>query len=121
LGSLGSWLGVVEGVRAAFRVVSWPGRSEHSRAAVAGVVAGAIRGALCSSLPEVRLRAGMGGAPQAPSRRGEAPLWPVGVGRAGTWAVPCRAGPARLSRALCRVGFEFLDMIGTLCRAVLAR
>ena len=64
---------------------SWPGRPEHARAAVAGAVAGRRRGALCSGLPEDRLRAGMGswdggGAPRAPSRRGEAPPWPAGVG-----------------------------------------
>ena len=64
---------------------SWPGRPEHARAAVAGAVAGRRRGALCSGLPEDRLRTGMGswdggGAPRAPSRRGEAPPWPAGVG-----------------------------------------
>ena len=34
---------------------------------------------------------------------------------------PCRAGLARPSRVLCRVGFRFLGTIGTSCRAVLAR
>jgi len=34
---------------------------------------------------------------------------------------PCRAGPARPSRASCCVGFRFLGTIGTSCRAVLAR
>jgi len=52
---------------------------------VAGAVAGRRRGALCSGLPEDRLRAGMGswdggGAPRAPSQCGEAPPWPAGVG-----------------------------------------
>jgi len=64
---------------------SWLGRPEHARAAVAGAVAGRRRGALCSGLPEDRLRAGMGswdggGAPRAPSQCGEAPPWPAGVG-----------------------------------------
>jgi len=64
---------------------SWLGQPEHARAAVAGAVAGRRRGALCSGLPEDRLRAGMGswdggGAPRAPSRRGEAPPWPASVG-----------------------------------------
>jgi len=55
---------------------------------VAGAVAGRRRGALCSGLPEDRLRAGMGsggggGAPGAPSRRGETPPWLAGDGHGG--------------------------------------
>ena len=43
---------------------------------------------------------------------------PTCYSRAGTWAVPARPGPLR---ALCRVESRFLDMIGTWCRAMLAR